>query len=146
MKNKTKFNLENYQHVDEFGKMLGYKITKVDKKNHRAEVQLKVAKKHLSPAGRMHGGVISAFFDFACGAAVFTTLAPKDFCSTVELKVNYFKPLDLGDELTAKVGVIFRGKRLCVTHGLLYSKGKKEPVAMATGTFNIVAATAKTNR
>ncbi|MBI3534229.1 MAG: PaaI family thioesterase [Deltaproteobacteria bacterium] len=137
-KNSLNF-LENYTHPDEFGKWLGYKLDSIDKKKQCAHVSLTIRKDHLSPAGRVHGGVISSFFDFACGAAVFSTLATKDFCSTVELKVNYFMPLGVGDKLRAKTQVIFRGKRLCVIHGLLYRTGEKKPVAMATATFNVVS-------
>src|SRR6476660_9427631 len=87
-----KFKLENYNYPDRFGQLVGYRVTHVDKKKHSATTELRVGEHHLSPAGRVHGGVVSAFFDFTCGAAVFSTLGPKDFCSTVELKVNYLQP------------------------------------------------------
>jgi acyl-CoA thioesterase len=132
------FLLENYQSPDKFGNWLGYKVKSIDTEDFSAEVELPIREDHLSPAKRVHGGVISAFFDFACGAAVFASMQPKDFCSTVELKVNYFKPLQAGDLLTAKTQVVFRGKRLCVIHGMAYRNGQSDPVAMATATFNIV--------
>lgn len=137
--NTNKFKLLNYQHPDLFGDWLGYVITRIDREKFVAEGTLEIRKDHLSPAGRVHGGVISAFFDFACGAAVFSTLKPKDFSSTVELKVNYFCPIELGDELKVITRVIFRGKRLCVIHGFMYRNGHKKPVAMATATFNVVS-------
>jgi uncharacterized protein (TIGR00369 family) len=130
--------LENYRHRDRFGEWLGYKIVHMDRENKTAEVGLKIREDHLSPAGRVHGGVVSAFFDFACGAAVFATMESRDFCSTVELKVNYLRPIDLGDELIAKIQVVYRGKRLCVLHGLLYKNQEKDAVAMCTATFNVV--------
>jgi acyl-CoA thioesterase len=133
-------NLENYQYPDRFGQMLGYKVTSFDRKKHVAEVELLIREDHLSPAQRVHGGVISAFFDFSFGAAVFSTLGPKDYCSTVELKVNYFKPLELGDRLRAVASVVFRGKRLCALQGLAYRNDDPNPVAMATATFNVVSA------
>ena len=133
------FRLENYRHPDVFGKLLGYRVTEVAPKKGEATTELKIRYEHLSPAGRVHGGVISAFFDFACGAALFPLLGPKDFCSTVELKVNYFKPLELKDLLVAKTHVVFKGKRLSVIHGYVYRKGEKQPVAMATATYNIVS-------
>lgn len=132
--------LENYQHPDQFGQWLGYKAVRVSREKHTAEVALDIRSDHLSPAGRVHGGVISALFDYACGAAVFSTLGPKDFCSTVELKVQYFKPIELGDRLRGVTRVVFRGKRLCAVHGFLYKRGLKEPVAMVSATFNVVAA------
>ncbi len=132
--------LENFRHPDRFGEWLGYRVTRLDRERHVAETVLRIREDHLSPAGRVHGGVVSAFFDYSCGCAVFSTLGPKDFCSTVELKVNYLRPLDLGDELKALTRVIYRGKRLCVLQGFLYKNDGKRPVAMATATFNIVAA------
>ena len=142
-----KSGLKNYQHPDQFGEWLGYKIVKIDRKKFEAKVSLKLRDDHLSPAGRVHGGVVSAFFDFASGAAVFSTLGTHDFCSTVELKVNYFRPLNSGDKLVAMAKVVFRGKRLCVVHSYLYRVREKEPMAMATATFNVVAAeTPQTDR
>ena len=135
--------LENYQHPDQFGQWLGYKIIQVDKATFSSEVELQIREDHLSPSGRVHGGVISSFFDFALGAAVFSTLGLKDFCSTVELKVNYLRSIELGDLIRAKASVVFRGKRLCVLQGFIYKKGELEPTAMATATFNIVTKTEK---
>lgn len=131
--------LKNYSLPDKYGVWLGYKPVRLDRKRHEAVLELKLRDDHLSPAGRIHGGVISGFFDFACGAAVFSTMEPEDFCSTVELKVNYFYPLDAGDHLICRSKPVFRGRRLCVVHALLYRKSQKKPVAMATATFNIVS-------
>lgn len=130
--------LVNYRHPDGFGKLIGYKRVSINSRKASARSELKILPKHLSVAGRVHGGVISAFFDHACGAALFGLLGPRDFGSTVELKVNYFRPLELGDHLVAETKVMFKGKRLCVIHGLLFRRGDKRPVAMATATFNIV--------
>jgi uncharacterized protein (TIGR00369 family) len=137
--NPESLNLQNYMHPDQFGEMLGYRVSKLDRKKFKAEAVLKIREDHLSPAIRVHGGVISAFFDFTFGAAVFTTLGPQDFCSTVELKVNYLRPLVLGDSLTCKTEVVYRGKRICVVHGFIYRNKEKEPAAMATATFNIIS-------
>jgi acyl-CoA thioesterase len=130
--------LENYQFPDCFGDWLGYRVVSVDSVLHRAEVELKIRKDHLSPARRVHGGVVSAFFDMACGAAVFSTMSAKDFCSTVELKVNYLRPIELDDVLLAKTEVVFLGKRLCVLHGYAYRNDEAAPVAMVSATYNVV--------
>ena len=124
----TKHGLKNYQYPDKFGKMLGYRVTVADKRKFRAETVLR--RSRGSPFTRpsvLHGGVVSAFFDYSMGAAVFTTLNPLDFCSTVELKVNYLKPILLGDFLPSKTEVMFRGKRLCVVRGLIYRNNEKGP-------------------
>ena len=135
----NRFALANYSLPDMYGSWLGYEVVKINRKNGTARLGLSLQDKHLSAAGKIHGGVISGFFDFACGASVFLTMGPQDYCSTVELKVNYFSPLFSGDELYCDSRIVFRGKRLAVSHALLYRKGQKKPVAMATGTFNIVS-------
>ena len=140
----VELGLQNYQHGDPFGELLGYEVLELNSKKHTAKVGLELRRDHLSPARRVHGGVVSALFDFSCGAAVFTTLGPHDFCSTVELKVNFFRPLNEGDSLVAESRVVFLGKRLCVVESFLFKKGMKEPAGMATATFNVVhQATAK---
>ena len=131
--------LKNYVLPDKYGSWLGYRVIKADRKKAETTLGLNLRDDHLSPTGRIHGGVISGFFDFACGAAVFSTMGPYDYCSTVELKVNYFCPLNSGDKLVCRSKAVFRGKRLCVVHALLYRRGQKNPVAMATATFNIVS-------
>jgi acyl-CoA thioesterase len=136
---KRSFALVNYNQPDLFGNWLGYKVLSADSKRHVAKTSLKLRDEHLSPAGKIHGGVVSAFLDFSCGAAVFTTLGKNDYCSTVELKVNYFKPLLSGDHLVATSTVVFRGKRICVVHSMVRRKADKLVVAMATATFNIVS-------
>lgn len=127
----------HFPYPDQFGNWLGYQVIKIDSKAQTSEVELLIREDHLSSAGRVHGGVVAAFLDYACGAAVFSTLRKEDFCSTVELKVNYLRPIDLGDRLVAKTQIVFRGKRLCVLHSLLFRNKDKKPVSMATSTFHI---------
>lgn len=126
------------RHPDKFGKWLGYRLEEFDKENQKVTTSLEIREDHLSPSGRVHGGVISAFFDFSCGAAVFTTLADDEVCATIEIKVNYIQPLSLGDKLISKGEVIHRGKRTCVAQSFLYKEGDAKPAGLATATFNIV--------
>ncbi len=142
MTDANEFGLENYTHPDKFGQWLGYRVLSVDRSAYKAVTELKIREDHLSPAGRVHGGVVSAFFDFSCGAAVFATMQAKDFCSTVELKVNYLRPIELGDTLEARAEVVFRGKKLCVVRGeVLRANAGGVCVAIATATFNVVSRT-----
>ncbi|HUP57290.1 MAG TPA: PaaI family thioesterase [Bdellovibrionota bacterium] len=130
--------LKAYKHPDRFGELLGYESLKVDRKKNRGLARLKIREQHLSPANRVHGGVISACFDVALGLAVFSTMEQWEVCSTVELKVNYLKPIHLGDVLIFKSEVDFRGKRLCVVHSYAYKNGEKTPTAMASGTYYVI--------
>lgn len=134
---------DNYKHPDRFGNVLGYRITAFDREKREAKVALTVKEDHLSPSSKLHGGVISSLLDYTCGIAVCTTLGKSDFCSTVELKVNYFRPVLLGEELEATAKVVFRGKKLCAMNALLHRVGQEEPVAMASATFNVIEGGAK---
>ncbi len=130
--------LQNYRHPDRFGIWLGYELVSLDREAFSAECRLAIREDHLSPAGRVHGGVLSAFMDYASGAAVFSTLDPESgYCSTVELKINYLRPVNLGDRLIARTQVVFLGKRLCVIQGTILRDQEKEPIAITTATFNV---------
>jgi len=129
---------QNYPHPDRFGELLGYSVGAVDRDSGSAVVTLTARAEHLSPSGRVHGGVISSLLDYACGIAVCSTLGPHEVCSTVEIKVSYFRPIRLGDDLEAVAQVAFRGKRLCALVATLKRKGDIQPVAMASATFNVV--------
>ncbi len=135
---KQELPFKHYQHPDKFGDWLGYEVTVIDYENNSAELALKLREDHLSLAGRVHGGVVSSYLDFSCGAAVFTTMHEKDVASTVELKVNYFKPLEIGKTLFCKSKIIHSGNRLRTAQALLFVDQEKEPVAMATATFYVL--------
>lgn len=138
MKEHYTSKMMRFSHPDKFGEWLGYEILSFDRKKCYSRTRLEIREDHLSPSRRVHGGVISAFCDFTCGAAVFTTLGGKDFCATVEMKVNYLQPVVLGDVLTSKAEVVFRGRKICVIHALLYKNRERKPTAMASATFKVV--------
>lgn len=134
-----KAGLRAYKYPDRFGQLVGYEIISVDRKSHEGRLRLKIREDHLSPARRVHGGVISACFDVTLGLAAFSTMAAWDVCSTVELKVNYLKPIHLGDDLLFVSGVDFKGKRLRVVHAYVYKNGEKTPTGMASGTYYVIS-------
>jgi uncharacterized protein (TIGR00369 family) len=48
---------------------------------------------HYNPIGTVHGGLAATLFDSALGCAVHTVLPAGTGYTTVELKVNYLRPL-----------------------------------------------------
>jgi len=134
----SKIGLERFTHPDKFGEWLGYEIVELDRKNHKSTNTLQMREDHLSMAGRVHGGVLAAFLDFSMGTAVFSTMNPRELTSTVELKINYLKPVENGDLLRAESEVVFIGKRLRTVRSTLFKNKEKEPVAIASGTFYII--------
>jgi uncharacterized protein (TIGR00369 family) len=48
---------------------------------------------HANPMGTPHGGVLCDVADAGMGIAFADTLAPDEFFTTVELKINFFRPV-----------------------------------------------------
>jgi uncharacterized protein (TIGR00369 family) len=87
--------------------------------------------------GTFYGGVVSALADAAINTAVTTTLAPATSFGTLDLKVNFLRPVTPdGRELVARATVEQRGRRIAVTTARIDDADGKR-VAMATGSAMI---------
>lgn len=107
----------------------------------QAEYRMVVRDEHLSSPGVAHGGVLAGLMDAALGAAALSLAFTTDeLVSTVEFKLNYLRPVLLGDELRAVAQVEHAGQSLLVSHAIIYRRpaGGAEEVAVAQGlgTFN----------
>ena len=63
--------------------------------------------------GGLHGGVLSSLSDSAVAMALFTMIGPGDKPVTVELNINYLKPVRDG-QLTAEAHIVSRGRTIAV--------------------------------
>jgi acyl-CoA thioesterase len=97
---------------------------------------LTIAPMHTNSSGRVHGAVLFALADSGMGAALVPTLDKDQACATVELKINYFKPVSAG-ELTCTTQVVNRGRTLASMESSIYLD--QVLVARANGTFAIFA-------
>lgn len=88
----------------------------------------------LNPNGVVHGGALFAMTDTAMGAALHTTLAPGEFCATVEIKIHFLQPVSKGT-IRCRMRLVHRGSRIAVLESHL-SVGRLQ-VAQALGTFAI---------
>ncbi len=77
----------------------------------RTVVSLAAGPQHANPLGRVHGGVICALADAAMGTAYGRELLASEDFSTVEIKVNFMRPVRLG-LLTASARLVQRGLRI----------------------------------
>lgn len=65
---------------------------------------------HCNPMGNVHGGIAATLIDSAAGCAVHSLLDVGEFFGTVNLDVNYVKPIRPGgDRLVCTGEVIHRG-------------------------------------
>jgi uncharacterized protein (TIGR00369 family) len=75
----------------------------------RATVVLTAGPQHANPMGTLHGGVLCDIADAAMGIAFASTLAPDESFTTVELKINFFRPVWQA-QLRAEGTVLRRGR------------------------------------
>src|SRR5215468_3040333 len=75
----------------------------------RATVWLAAGPQHANPMGTLHGGILCDIADAAMGMAFASTLGPKESFTTVELKINFFRPVWQA-QLTAEGVVVQRGR------------------------------------
>jgi uncharacterized protein (TIGR00369 family) len=87
-----------------------------------------------NPIGVIHGGFAATLLDTATGCAVHSTLPAGTGYTTIELKVNYLRPLvaELG-RITATGKVISSGRRTALATGEITDKDGKM-IAYASST------------
>jgi uncharacterized protein (TIGR00369 family) len=74
-------------------------------------VTLAAGPQHANPMGTLHGGILCDIADAAMGMAFASTLAGDESFTTVELKMNFFRPVWTA-QLTADAKVIRRGSKI----------------------------------
>ena len=75
----------------------------------------------LQHRGYVHGGVVAALGDNACGLAYASLLAEEEAPLTVELKINYVAP-SIGGLLIGRGNVMHCGERIGTVEGEIYSR------------------------
>ncbi|HTQ86512.1 MAG TPA: PaaI family thioesterase, partial [Candidatus Solibacter sp.] len=58
-----------------------------------AVFEMEADERHWNPMGTLHGGVLCDIGDAAMGFAYATTLAEGESFTTIELKINYLRPV-----------------------------------------------------
>ena len=86
----------------------------------------------------LHGGALMALFDSALGFRAFQLAFQQGrSTSTVEMKVNFLKPVRVGDRLRVQPEIISKGQSLMVLSGDAIEVTSGARVGFAIGTFNI---------
>ena|SRR2546426_11131495 len=79
-----------------------------------AVVELDATERHANPMGTLHGGVLCDVADAAMGMAWASTLAEGETFTTLELKINFIRPVRTG-RLTATGRVVKGGRTIGLT-------------------------------
>ncbi len=75
-------------------RLLGIEILRMD--HGHVRLSMKVEEKHLNSLKTIHGGVIAALNDVACGIAVNTLLVPNATSVSLDLRVEFISPISQG--------------------------------------------------
>ena len=89
-----------------FWSLLGMEIVGI--KKGWAKIRLPFTKKLTNGIGVAHGGAIFSPADSAVGMALIGLTARDESISTLEMKINYLKPLS-GGEIIAEAEMVHRG-------------------------------------
>jgi uncharacterized protein (TIGR00369 family) len=90
-------------------RLLGFALKAIE--SGRAVFKMEVDKRHHNPMGTLHGGIYCDLADAAMGYAYAATLGEGETFTTVELKINFFRPIRHG-KLSAEAKVIKAGSTL----------------------------------
>ncbi len=101
-------------------------------------VQCDLRPELLNGSGVLHGGVTATLADVAVGMALARHLGRPRSATTVELKVNYLRPVAHG-KITARAHLIKVGATLCCGRVDMVD-AQKRPVAVALVTYMILRA------
>jgi acyl-CoA thioesterase len=115
-----------------FADLISLRVTE-----HRAgfsKCQIAIEDKHLNPHGVAHGAVLYALADTGMGAALYPTLSEGELCATIQITMNYFKPVASG-LVTCISEVISRGKSVAHIESRLFVNDAL--VGAANGNYSI---------
>jgi uncharacterized protein (TIGR00369 family) len=89
--------------------LIGFRLTEVEPGH--AVIELEASERHANPMGTLHGGVLCDIADAAMGTAYASTLEEGETYTTLELKINFLKPVR--NAMLRAVGkVVRRGKTI----------------------------------
>ena len=100
----------------------------------RSLLTLRVQPMHFNSQGAVHGAALFTLADTGMGAALFSVLEPHERCSTIEVKINYFKPV-LEGVVECRSEVVHRGRSVANIDSVLTVGGTL--VGKANGSFAI---------
>jgi uncharacterized protein (TIGR00369 family) len=118
-------------------KLIGFEL--VNAERGRVTIEFEAGPQHWNPMGGLHGGILCDVADAAMGMAFSTTLEEGEAFGTVELKIQFLRPVKTG-KLIAEGWVVNGGKTL----GYTESEIKDEPgrlIAKAGSTCMILRPT-----
>jgi uncharacterized protein (TIGR00369 family) len=110
--------------------LIGFRLASVEPG--RAVIEFEADERHANPMGTLHGGVLCDVADAAMGMAYAAGLDEGETFTTLELKINFLKPIWRG-KLTATGRVVTAGRTVGLVECDVHDD-KERLVARATST------------
>lgn len=103
-----------------FARLLGIEVDSIEPGT--ATLGLTIRHELTQNHGVVHGGAVASLIDTATAFAILSLLAPKEKITTVDLTINYLRPLTAG-RATATARVLRAGRRLLVVSADVFDDG-----------------------
>lgn len=117
-------------HQIPYAKLLGLEL--VDLKKGWAEMRLSMDRRHKNYFDSMHGGAISSLIDSVVFMALRPYIPPELVLTTVEMKLNYLRPVNHG-ALRATARIVHWGRRTMLGEADVFNQqGKLVAKGMVT--------------
>ena len=95
---------------------LGFRLTDVERG--RAAFEGVPEFRHYNPIGSVHGGLALTMLDSALGCAIFSTTQKGETWTTLEIKVNFVRPITKDTGIIRAEGrIIHRGRTIATAEG-----------------------------
>jgi acyl-CoA thioesterase len=119
-----------------FAELVGFEVFR--ESDGTVKAQLIVSERHLNPNGVVHGGALFTLVDTAMGASLMQRLDEGEICATLQISMNFLRPVVSGDVVECEARVVNKGRRFANVRGELYVQEKL--VGTADGNFAIIQA------
>ena len=87
----------------------------------KAVFAMEAGPQHANPMGTLHGGILCDLADAAMGVAYMTELQDGESFTTLELKINFLKPV-WNTRLRAEARVVKRGRTVGLVECAVYDQ------------------------
>ncbi|WP_066312609.1 PaaI family thioesterase [Bacillus sp. FJAT-29814] len=114
--------------------VLGFKV--VEAEEGRVVIELEATERLHNPMGTLHGGILCDIADAAMGYAFSSTLADDELFTTVEIKLNFLKPV-FHSKLRAEGRLIKKGSSVGLLECQIFDE-RQSLVAHSTSTCMVL--------
>jgi uncharacterized protein (TIGR00369 family) len=142
MINSIRKMMESGEPIMPIAGLLGLNIKSVQ--SGYSEVEMEMTGDHANTMGTLHGGIYCALADTAMGVAFATMLGEGETLTTLELKINYLKPVWNG-KVVAKGKVVKKGRMTGLVECDVLDENA-QLVARASSTFMAISGEQARNR